>query len=355
MATHRAGFSLSHMWQPHPRYLQACVRIEPQPRLTRLARFSIQSNSSVAMASKVLFNRVALRRAASTPVRSSHTLTVPYTHNPITPFANGVPTEQVRELNATEKNWDFWTTSDAFRGYGSSIAGLTHVPPGEVWVLSNGKAVKEGMSFLLPFVSKVQAVKNSDPVAMGVLSDGVVSKDGHAVNVYSVFHIQVTDFSKSALYVDPESNKLDSERAAAKLVVRTLEAEIPKLTVGADRQISAADSANLAEKIVAALKARSEEFGLEVLGAEIRGAFDPSEKVSDKLRALSPSLLSEDSPIDGLKADYWAELLSPPFFEKRTFGSEKIARTPATVSLEWCIPSPPDYHHFNQVRVCVPE
>jgi hypothetical protein len=42
-------------------------------------------------------------------------------------------------------------------------------------------------------------------------------------------------------------------------------------------------------------------------------------------------------------------VLTPPFFEKKTFGSRKEALTPAAVSLEWSIPSPPDYHHFNMI------
>ena len=48
------------------------------------------------------------------PSASSHSLTVPYAHVAVTPFQNGIPSEQVRELHPTEKKWDFWTSSDAF-------------------------------------------------------------------------------------------------------------------------------------------------------------------------------------------------------------------------------------------------
>ena len=68
------------------------------------------------------------------------------------------------------------------------------------------------------------------------------------------------------------------------------------------------------------------------------------------MRALNPPLVEPDTPGHNLSNDYWADhVLTPPFFEKRKFGSEKEARTPAAVSLEWSVPSPPDYHHFNMV------
>ena len=51
----------------------------------------------------------------------------------------------------------------------------------------------------------------------------------------------------------------------------------------------------------------------------------------------------------GLSNDYWADELTPPYFEKKKYGSEYEPVTPAAVSLEWSIPSPPDYHHFNMI------
>ena len=67
------------------------------------------------------------------------------------------------------------------------------------------------------------------------------------------------------------------------------------------------------------------------------------------MRAFSPPLPEKDAPGHNLSADYWAEVLPPPFFEKFKFGSRKELKAAAAVSLEWSIPSPPDYHHYNMV------
>jgi hypothetical protein len=68
---------------------------------------------------------------------------------------------------------------------------------------------------------------------------------------------------------------------------------------------------------------------------------------------MDPPLVDESVPGHNLSADYWSEVLSPPFFEKVKFGSQKELKTPAAVSLEWSIPSPPDFHHFNMVTPVV--
>ncbi len=50
-----------------------------------------------------------------------------------------------------------------------------------------------------------------------------------------------------------------------------------------------------------------------------------------------------------LDADYWANVLSPPFFKKFTFGPRREWETPVARNLVWAIPSPPDFHHYNQI------
>ena len=48
--------------------------------------------------------------------RLVHLLNVPEAtlHSPVSSFKLGIPQTQVRELLPREKNWDFWTSSDAF-------------------------------------------------------------------------------------------------------------------------------------------------------------------------------------------------------------------------------------------------
>jgi hypothetical protein len=80
------------------------------------------------------------------------------------------------------------------------------------------------------------------------------------------------------------------------------------------------------------------------------GIFPESQDVPAKIAAMDPPMRDPLAPGHNLSNDYWADhCLSPPFFEKKKYGTIKEARTPAAVSLEWSIPSPPDYHHFNMV------
>ncbi|KAI8810403.1 hypothetical protein BJ742DRAFT_867930 [Cladochytrium replicatum] len=275
---------------------------------------------------------------------ASHSLTVPpgHDHSPITPFDAGVPVKLVRALSVAEKKWDFWTTSDAF-AQRRPESGFRTIPHGQAWIVEGGgtKVTSGSSTLLLPLVHKVKAIKNTHPVATGVVTPAVATKDGVTVNAYAVVYLKVTDFLKSANFIDPETNIADSERAAAKLVRRTLEAEVPNVTTS--------EASKLAEKIKSALAAKSDEYGLEVVDVEIRGLFPTSLTVPDKLRAMDPPQRAPDAPGHGLSADYWADVLTPPYFEKKKFGTRKDVRTPATVSLEWCIPSPPDYHHFNML------
>lgn len=77
------------------------------------------------------------------------------------------------------------------------------------------------------------------------------------------------------------------------------------------------------------------------------GTFATSSNVADKIRAFDPPYPDFDAPGHDLHADYWNDFLTPPFFAKFKYGSEKVPVTPVTPSLEWNIPSPPDFHHFN--------
>lgn len=259
-----------------------------------------------------------------------------------------MPSDQVRDLHPVEKRWDFWTTSDAFLGERPNLGGYSNVPYGEVWVLEGGKALTEGSHILSPF-SKVKAVKNTHPISFGVVSPALNTKDGVSVNAYAVVYVKITDAAKSANYVDPETNLSDSERAAARIVRRQLEQYLPNMTVGSSSAIASSDVSALQGRIAAALKAKADDFGLEVLSVDIRGAFPSTLNIKDKLRALDPPMLLPTQAGHGLANDYWAEVLSPPFFWKAKFGNSKEVTTPAAVTLEWSVPSPPDFHHFNEV------
>ncbi|KAL2916221.1 Synaptotagmin-like protein 2 [Polyrhizophydium stewartii] len=283
--------------------------------------------------------------------RLSHTLIVPYAHIGVTKFENGVPAQQVRDLAPVEKKWDFWTTSNAFYGVPPKAILVAQVPAGETWVVERGgkfsRVLTTGQHFFMPLLDKVRTTKSPYTVVSGVIAPEVTSKNGVSVDAYAVIYFKVTDPVTSTYYVDPQTNKTDSERTLAKVVRGALASEIAAITV--DGQLSAADRASIAKNILATVKPKEQEFGLEVSEIEIRGAFPVEAAVPAKLRALDPPQPDFEAPGHDLANDYWQDLLTPPFFEKRVFGSLKQPRTPAATSLEWSVPSPPDFHHFHQV------
>lgn len=226
------------------------------------------------------------------------------------------------------------------------------MPFGQTWVLEDGKVLPSGVHFLLPGVHKVKAIKSAHTVVSGVFSEEIVSKNGQTVEAYAVVYFKVADFKKSAFYVDPETNKADSEKAVSKLVQRFLAREVPTVEVNGEGVI--ADGEALGEKLLGYLKGKESEFGLVFESAEVRGAFPVSMQVPLKIRALEAPLPAPGTAGHNLSNDYWADALTPPFFEKNVFGSRKEDKTPAAVSLVWAIPSPPDFHHFNHLpRVCI--
>jgi hypothetical protein len=118
----------------------------------------------------------------------------------------------------------------------------------------------------------------------------------------------------------------------------------------ADQVKETTDSAKIASKILEKLNANT-EWGLKFESVEVRGLFDASENVPAKIRAFDPPLPDFEGPGHDLAADYWVEHLTPAYFKKFNYGSKKTPDTPTAVSLEWNVPSPPDFHHF--VMVCV--
>jgi hypothetical protein len=276
--------------------------------------------------------------------RLSSTLVVPYTHLAVADFKQGVPTEQVRDLLPTEKKWNFWTSSKAFFSH-PDVGLFEWVPPGETWVMERfGKFSKtaQGFTLVLPF-DKIKAVKSKFTVSMGVLMRSIPTANG-PVDAYCVAYIKITDPVLSAYYVDPKTKLCDSEKSAGFLIEQVLKEEVSKLT-----QFTEQDAKNMIEKMKAKFAGSQNSMGVEFVDAEIRGIFPEDLNVADKLRALDAPAPLPDAPGHNLKNDYWADVLTPSMFEKCQYGSAKESITPAAVSLEWCIPSPPDYHHFNMV------
>jgi hypothetical protein len=219
------------------------------------------------------------------------------------------------------------------------------IPKDETWVVERfGKSreLAPGFHFFIPKIDKVKSVKSLTPLTSGVVSRGMgVNRD---LDIYLVAHFEVVNATKSAYYSHPAVKNGDSERA-----LMTLAQNVIKDFSASKSELVAQDGLALRELVLKELTSSADELGLKMIDVEFRGAFKSDERVPDKLRAICAPDKDPSVPGHGLSNDYWADELTPPFFEKKKYGSEYEPITPATVSLEWSIPSPPDFHHFNMI------
>jgi hypothetical protein len=138
--------------------------------------------------------------------------------------------------------------------------------------------------------------------------------------------------------VDPETNQYDSEKAAARLIQSTLTTCVQENM-----------NESMISKTILETVSKYPEWGLQFKHISIRGLFSNHENVPSKIRAYEKPHPDFDTPGHDLAADYWVEQLQPSYFFKYTFGSKKQIVTPVADTLEWNIPSPPDFHHFSMV------
>ena len=114
------------------------------------------------------------------------------------------------------------------------------------------------------------------------------------------------------------------------------------------------DRLNIENKLLESMREQQSEWGLDFIKIEFRGSWDVKEIVPDKIRAYGLPEIDYTTPGHDLSPDYWGDMLTPKFFFRNKFGSQKDVVTRTAPSWEWSIPSPPDFHHFNQLpRVCV--
>ena len=84
------------------------------------------------------------------------------------------------------------------------------------------------------------------------------------VDCYAVCYYTITNASKSHYYVDPESNKLDSERTAARVVKKTLKNILEQTT----------KTTEISEQVLKTLQQKQHDWGLEFKSVEIRKNFN---------------------------------------------------------------------------------
>lgn len=131
--------------------------------------------------------------------------------------------------------------------------------------------------------------------------------------------------------------------------METLANEASKYSFKGDGVIDANVEKKLIDDLKEALAENSTNYGMKIMKIEIRGAWDVAQEVPLRMYSVEPEADRPDVDLSVLPNDYWTEVLEPPPFLRYTYGSEKMIDTPAVTSLEWAVPSPPDYHHYNMV------
>lgn len=282
-------------------------------------------------------------------IRRAHSLVVPFLHTPYTKFAKGVPLDKVRDLTDFERNWYTWTTSTAVYPTVPKAIGYVLISEGECWIVERNRkfsrSLHTGSHIIIPWLDKIKVVKLSTTIISGVLAK-VETKDGVKVDAYALVYFKIKNFEGSAYYIDPETNHPDSEKALTLLASK----ELVKQVAMVDFNLDNAGKNKIAENIKATLQLKNADFGLEILDVELRGIFNTEDLIPDKIRALQIPYPDFEGPGHDLENDYWEKYMTPPFFRKNKYGSLKVPVTPAATTLEWSVPSPPDFHHFNEVR-----
>lgn len=155
--------------------------------------------------------------------------------------------------------------------------------------------------------------------------------------------------SQSAFYVDEERGGCDAETSLQYITLEAIANEARNHKFSGDGKVDPEVEKVILQKIHEKHAAHTPHYGMEVLSVELRGVWKQSDEVPLRIYSLEPEAPRPDIQQSILPNDYWGEVMEPMPFKRYTYGSEKMIDTPAVTSLEWAIPSPPDYHHYNMV------
>lgn len=101
--------------------------------------------------------------------------------------------------------------------------------------------------------------------------------------------------------MDAETNKTDSERAASRLLRKSLSKLIAQ--VETNGPLSSSVKKSLAQSVLDEIKAAQDGLGLVFESVEIRGAFGVAENVPVKIRACEAPMVDLSGPGHDLAAD----------------------------------------------------
>ncbi|KAJ3335072.1 hypothetical protein HDU93_006561 [Gonapodya sp. JEL0774] len=308
------------------------------------------------MASRALLQ--ASRTQLLRPLTRTYSTAVSVSSSPIVPFVDGIPAEQAREITEEEAKWTFWSTSE----FGKVDAGglLEVVPPNQQWITSSGSVLTPGLKL---YTGTVKAIRALDGATIGVLARGTKSADG-SVDAYAVLYTEYLDVAKTVAGdggKDGEvllANAASSALAGAVKSISTAQglSEADKKAVGVGLRSldfragltgKTPHPGQISAKLSESLSSVASTYGLKITSVDVRAAWPTSLDVPSKLVSLEPAPKAAWDRTHGLKADYWADKLSPNFFTKFKFGNAREPEVVATPSVEWNLPSPPETHHFH--------
>lgn len=109
----------------------------------------------------------------------------------------------------------------------------------------------------------------------------------------------MSDAKVSTYYSDAETNKGDSERAAARILRKALTSAVSAST----STLSPASKSDIAASLLAKIKKSEAELGLVFESVQVRGFFPVADNVPTKIRAYETPFPDLEGPGHDLSAD----------------------------------------------------
>jgi regulator of protease activity HflC (stomatin/prohibitin superfamily) len=143
------------------------------------------------------------------------------------------------------------------------------VPQQMAWVVERfgkfDRVLDPGISFLLPFVQRIQYVFSLKEDAISVPSQTAITRDNVSISIDGVLYVKVVDAYKASYGVE------DPHFAITQLAQTTMRSEIGKLTL--DNIFSERENLNV--NIVHSINAAAEDWGISCMRYEIRDITPP--------------------------------------------------------------------------------
>ncbi|KAJ3335691.1 hypothetical protein HDU91_002073, partial [Kappamyces sp. JEL0680] len=151
---------------------------------------------------------------------------------------------------------------------------IKFVPQQEAWIVERmgkfDRVLEGGLAILVPILDSITYVKTLKEVAVGIPSQAAITADNVTLNLDGVLYYKIFDPYRASYGIE------NAEFAITQLAQTAMRAEIGQMTL--DKTL--AERALLNTRIVAAMNAASEEWGIKCLRYEIKDIHPPENVVA---------------------------------------------------------------------------